>query len=501
MKKLLLIIAVAFQTTLFAQGNGFLFTSDKNEGTCAIETDDNCYIVSADQAWMDYWTGKPASLLKLSAEGTLLQTAQLGDSYSQVVCLHKEAGEGVLYAVGLRWNTETEQMFPFVASFDKDLNSISINDVAGIPASYPYFIDDAAAIINNNGKVLFVLCDFVAFSLHYMILDLEGNLEQFKEVHLSNMNLVGSLCLLQDGSGDFGHYCSCGSIQMLRINEQLDIEPVFNIYQLQESQWNGSDTIYHVYVSPSPYPTVLPLTDSTFLFAEETLESWTGPNHPQPFYKDNNTVFFKSTMNGDITNSLVLDTRNDTLERPAYFQAIDNTNPDAVYLCSFQHLLHNSFGPEIGQNHIILMKTDTDLNPIWERRYCMGDACHLPIFILSTSDGGCLITGYIHEEEKMRNLFLLKLNADGTLGIGDNVVREIPYRLYPNPVSDRLNIHYSPDVTPKAVELYDLQGRLIKTQDSNLESIGMENLPAGTYTLRVLLEDGTSYSDKVVKAH
>lgn len=73
--------------------------------------------------------------------------------------------------------------------------------------------------------------------------------------------------------------------------------------------------------------------------------------------------------------------------------------------------------------------------------------------------------------------------------------------IYPNPVSDRLNIHYSPDVTPKAVELYDLQGRLIKTQDSNLENIGMENVPAGNYTLRVVMERGENYTEKVVKAH
>lgn len=498
MKKLLLIIAVAFHATLFAQENGFLFTSDNAEGTCAIETDDNCYIVCADQAWMNYWEDKPASLFKLSAEGILLKTVRLGDSFSQVVCLHKEAGMDVLYAVGLRWDTETEQMYPFVASFDKDLNNISINDVTGIPVAYSYLINDAAAVINSNGKVLFVLCDFFTFSLHYMILDLEGNLERFKEVQPSSINLVGSLCLLRDGSGDFGHYCSCGSIQMLRINEQLDIEPVFDIYQIQESQWNSSDTIYHVNVDPSPYPTVLPLTDSTFLFAEETLEYWTAPNHPQPFFSDNNPVFFKSTIDGDITNSLILDTRNDTLERPAYFQAIDNANPEAVYLCFFQHRLHNSFGPEIAPNHIILLKTNTDLNPIWERRYCMGDAFHLPAYILSTSDGGCLVTGYIHEEET-RNMFVLKLNADGTLGTSNHVVREIPYRFYPNPVSDRLNIHYSPDVTPKAVELYDVQGRLIHTQHNNLENIGMENLPAGNYTLRVVMHDGNTYSEKVVK--
>jgi hypothetical protein len=74
-----------------------------------------------------------------------------------------------------------------------------------------------------------------------------------------------------------------------------------------------------------------------------------------------------------------------------------------------------------------------------------------------------------------------------------------PVTHYPNPVSDILNLQYSPDVTPKQIELYDLQGRLVQTQSKNLESLNMVGLPAGTYTMRVMLEGGKVFSDKVVK--
>jgi hypothetical protein len=60
-------------------------------------------------------------------------------------------------------------------------------------------------------------------------------------------------------------------------------------------------------------------------------------------------------------------------------------------------------------------------------------------------------------------------------------------------------MQYSPDVQPARVELYDLQGRLVRTQSKAFESIDMSQLPAGTYTMRVTLEDGKSYADKVVK--
>jgi hypothetical protein len=49
------------------------------------------------------------------------------------------------------------------------------------------------------------------------------------------------------------------------------------------------------------------------------------------------------------------------------------------------------------------------------------------------------------------------------------------------------------------VEILDLQGRLLGTQKGDLESIDMQNLPTGTYTMRVVLDNGKTYCDKIVK--
>jgi len=72
-------------------------------------------------------------------------------------------------------------------------------------------------------------------------------------------------------------------------------------------------------------------------------------------------------------------------------------------------------------------------------------------------------------------------------------------KVYPNPTQTELHLQYSPDVQPTQIELYDLQGRMVRTQNKGLESINVEGLPAGTYTMRVVLENGKVYSDKVVK--
>ena len=73
------------------------------------------------------------------------------------------------------------------------------------------------------------------------------------------------------------------------------------------------------------------------------------------------------------------------------------------------------------------------------------------------------------------------------------------YLAYPNPAHDQLHLQYSPDVQPKQVELYDLQGRLVRSQSQGLESVDMQGLASGQYLMKVTLEDGKSFTDKVVK--
>ena len=91
------------------------------------------------------------------------------------------------------------------------------------------------------------------------------------------------------------------------------------------------------------------------------------------------------------------------------------------------------------------------------------------------------------------------LNHNGTVGANEAGIDIRPYTFYPNPIQDQLHLQYSPDVKPRQVELYDLQGRLVRAQQSDLEHIGMQGLSAGHYLMKVTLEDGKVYSDKVVK--
>ena len=156
---------------------------------------------------------------------------------------------------------------------------------------------------------------------------------------------------------------------------------------------------------------------------------------------------------------------------------------------------------------IVVVKMDTDLNVEW-KRFCKTDnfVVSAPLqFPMLFEDGretesgiAWVGNGRIPSDNKP-DLFYFFLKHDGTAGTNEGSFEVRPYSFYPNPAKNQFRISYSPDVQPKQIELYDLQGRPVGTQRSGLERIDMSRLPSGTYTMRVTMVDGKIYSDKVVK--
>ena len=155
----------------------------------------------------------------------------------------------------------------------------------------------------------------------------------------------------------------------------------------------------------------------------------------------------------------------------------------------------------------IAVKMDTDLNMEW-KRFCKTEKIKLlaPLFspILKKDgqgeeDGIAWVGCCKMMDSNKQNLLFFILNHEGPVGMNESGIEVRPYGFYPNPAKNQLHMEFSPDVQPARVELYDLQGRLVHTQRNTFESINLSQLPAGTYTMRVVLENGESYSDKVVK--
>ena len=149
-----------------------------------------------------------------------------------------------------------------------------------------------------------------------------------------------------------------------------------------------------------------------------------------------------------------------------------------------------------------IAKLDKDLNILWQR-YCLGSYsvtgyyhyyCHF-----CTIDDGFAMIGRIEKEGEDYNFFYYFVHDEDPDNIPEAEAFLRPYMFYPNPATDQLHLQYSPDVQPTQIELFDLQGRLVRTQTDSLETLDLQGLATGQYLMKVTLANGKSYTDKVVK--
>ena len=116
------------------------------------------------------------------------------------------------------------------------------------------------------------------------------------------------------------------------------------------------------------------------------------------------------------------------------------------------------------------------------------------------NETGIYIVGYAANlMQAGAGIFHFFLTDEGLTTIQEGNIDIRPYGYYPNPAQGQLHLQYSPDVQPKQVELYDLQGRLVRSQSQGLESLNMQGFAPGQYLMKVTLEGGKSFTDKVVK--
>ena len=186
----------------------------------------------------------------------------------------------------------------------------------------------------------------------------------------------------------------------------------------------------------------------------------------------------------------------------ANVQALSVTN-DAIFHCGMNGLADQTQG-YVGpvSSEIVISKFDMDLNLIWRRWYGVNDDYYNINTILATEDGGCILTGYHAKAPEYYTYYsyILKVDENGYDAVGENAESVAkPYFCYPNPAKDIIYIEFSPDVTCRTAEIYSMDGKLVKSQASNLETIDIFGLTSGVYVMKVMMSDGSEFSERIVK--
>ena len=72
------------------------------------------------------------------------------------------------------------------------------------------------------------------------------------------------------------------------------------------------------------------------------------------------------------------------------------------------------------------------------------------------------------------------------------------YELYPNPADDRLVLKLADEHKCENVSVYSIDGRMLKSQNTDFENIDVSALTRGVYFVRIRLQEGSVFTEKIV---
>ena len=385
--------------------------------------------------------------------------------------------------------------------FDEDLEITWQKTVSCIGMSRPLL--NASFLKHNDGfKVAVSEND----NTHHLAkFSLSGELLDWQKLEIDSLLSVCNLFEIVGNESCFGLYGrisnnSLTTMGVLVFDDSLHLVSRTHFPSWQSEEMNGNVSLY--YLSDLINGMMIPEPDqSGYLVSTRLKEEMLTPSS-QTIHDETSALVAKTDLNFVLQDNYhIIEHFNDTIEYPAFYKSIDYCTCFNSFIGLF-HCCMMGFdeGWPYNPSTVIVTKLDEDFNVVW-KKYLLTGLGYSPFAITATSDEGCIVVGWVYDfnTENRFDLFAKKINADGTVGVNESGMEIRPYCFYPNPVQAQLQMQFSPDVQPKQVELYDLQGRLVHVQRSSFGSIDMSLLPAGTYMMRVTLEDGTVYSDKVVR--
>ncbi len=123
---------------------------------------------------------------------------------------------------------------------------------------------------------------------------------------------------------------------------------------------------------------------------------------------------------------------------------------------------------------------------------------NIQVYRLALSpDGSKIFTA----EEETPSLYTVKMWSIDVSGVSNINNQNSFYKIYPVPVTQNLSIEIMNESKVERIELFDLQGKLLSTQNSEGKkfSLDVHSLISGTYLLKIFYDDGKIDFEKFIK--
>ena len=386
---------------------------------------------------------------------------------------------------------ENESCWLKIRHFDDDLN-LDTTEIVVHLADFFASSSDLDPFLDNNGDIIlsYYLYPSSSTPVYFARIGLDGTIKHQKSIDNLNINLVRPTVFKVFRESPL-EYCFWGYIND-RVNCYF-LDSLFNVTKHYSLPKMSGSPDYVNYDNQSINTKLLHLDEGCFLASRTYSRSY----NLMPYIEDDGVAVIKYDTNLNVLAQTKF------LSEP-YIQydgygaqsiGLERSKDGYIYFAYFTHQYYN-------ESQVSVVKMDEDLNIIWQRHCLERHRGRMYGRMIVLDDNSVAVLGntrFIEMGHVNRTEAFYIIVHDDYDGMEEQGVIIRPYTYYPNPAQDQLHLQYSPDVKPTQIELYDLQGRLVKTQRNGLESLNLQGLPAGTYTMRVTLEGGKVYSDKVVK--
>ena len=420
--------------------------------------------------------------------GVLLDTLFVPDSDPSFYLFDKNPNSDDNIRVGIVHDSTNGNSFLQIFPFDNDLNYDTLNEVL-VPLADTFAYNPSNSIFIDKQNDLIITystpSDDGDYIRHFACLGLDGTLKHENAMPSSSLPMRGGYL----GFGVFNEspleYYWCGRNYANNGALQFVCYLFDSLFQYKDSFTIAKNNPYYQFEYNFGWKECLLDDGDDFIFGSRFRQNEKSGvclvRYDKQTLEEKDAVFFES-------RPMIID---DLFGYGACPIGLKKDSGGSFY---FSYNTQNHMLTDKGQ--IAVVKLDADFNVLWQRFCLEPEGFRRDGKVMTVlNDGGVAVGGgYLGLSE----VFFLIVNDDYD-GMEEQGVIIRPYAYYPNPTKDQLHLQYSPDVQPKQIELYDLQGRLVRTQRNGLETLEMSGLAAGTYTMRVILEDGKAFSDKVVK--
>ena len=324
----------------------------------------------------------------------------------------------------------------------------------------------------------------------------EGVVTQVERMEDSLVAYVASIFHVHDDPDGFGIFLYKRQIPDTHVNacamvydSNLQLNRIYDVSNWYEDDghgtiYSGDLSLYNSMMRPSP--------DRGYYISSRLNESFLVGT---TFVHDQSSVLAKTDSAFQICSVYcIIGHMNDTIEAPSFYRSVDVNEEGMVYHCSMQNINFGTWPYGSNGTHLVVTKTDTDLNVVWQKRFRVDGNIYSAFQTIATTDGGCLIIGnvYDHNPERNQDVFVLKIDADGVVGL-DEIQEESMAFVYPNPIKGTVNIG---GVEAEETVVYNTLGQRVMAFRGNEANV--EVLADGVYMLRVTDGKGLTHTIRIV---